>query len=79
MANQGSPRTADEPYGEASFRTFTSHSFPLSFPAQGRPSKAARLDADIVLTGFLLGSGRCTHFPLAFIRALERRRFWGGV
>jgi hypothetical protein len=68
MANQGPQRAADEPYGEASFRKSTIPSFPLSFPAQGRPSKAARLDADIVFTGFLLIPGRCTHFSLAFTK-----------
>ncbi len=47
----------------------------LSFPGQGRPSKAALLDTDIVFTGFLLGSDRCADHPLAFISVLERRRF----
>ena len=41
MANQGPQRAADEPYGEASFRTFAGHSFPLFVPAERRPSKAA--------------------------------------
>jgi hypothetical protein len=79
MANQGPQRAADEPYGEASFRKSTIPSFPLSFPAQGRPSKAARLDADIVFTGFLLIPGRCTHFSLAFTKRSGATPLLGGV
>jgi len=64
MANQGSPRTADEPYGEASFRKLTIPLIPLLFPAQGRPSKAARFDVDIVFTGFCLVLAVAQTIPL---------------
>lgn len=68
------PRAADEPYGEASFRTFTSHSLPLLFPEERRPSRPPVPERDHFCTGkaiydyFFTARESCTHFPLAFTR-----------
>lgn len=78
MANQGPQRAADEPYGEASFRTFTNHSFPLFFQKKGGPQRPPFVTERAyfvhkraictIFAIFLTVRESCTHFPLAFTR-----------
>lgn len=86
MANQGPQRAADEPYGEASFRTLTNHFFPIVVS-----SRKAALKGRLFLSGTIyvqatpfmpvfLPFGKVARiFPLHLPSVLERRRFWGGV
>ena len=68
MASQGL-KAADEPYGEAPFRTFTRHSLPLLFPALRTVPKDRPFCAKShYLRVFLRHPRSCTHFPLAFTR-----------
>ena len=90
MANQGSPRTADEPYGEASFGTFASHSFPIVISSRKAALKGRLLLPNgrisyisvpyVRFLPFFLPFGKVARiFPLHLPSVLERRRFWGGV
>ena len=78
-------RAADEPYGEASFRT--SLSVPFHCPSSRKAALKGRLfpERDYFCTGkaiyacFLPFGKVARIFPLHLPVVLERRRFWGGV